>query len=97
MSQFTLTLLIFLNSMFLTSCAMNRAKSSRMLEKRASYDKDQSKNAEINGGVVPIQTPAKRTKVYIYPHELPSGDYFLGGYIFAEIEKEKITLKRRKK
>ena len=37
------------------------------------------------------------TKVYIYPHELPSGDYFLGGYIFAEIEKEKITLKRRKK
>ena len=97
MSQFTLTLLIFLNSMFLTSCAMNRAKSSRMLEKRASYNQGQSQNVGINGGVVPIQTPAKRTKVYIYPHELPSGDYFLGGYIFAEIEKEKITLKRRKK
>lgn len=95
MSQYTLISLIFLNSMFLTSCAINRAKSSQMLEQRANY-KQNPKKAELSGGVVPIQTPAKRTKVYIYPHELPSGDYFLGGYIFAEIEKEKVILKRRK-
>jgi hypothetical protein len=84
MNQFIHILLIFFISSGLTSCALNRAKSENMLEKRA-------------GAFTAVQKPAKRVKVYVYPHELPNGDYFLGGYIFAEIEKEKVIINGRAK
>jgi hypothetical protein len=96
MNQFIHILLIFFISSGLTSCALNRAKSENMLEKRAGYE---GKKVEIkcNGAFTAVQKPAKRVKVYVYPHELPKGDYFLGGYIFAEIEKEKVIINGRAK
>ena len=92
MNQFTLTLLIFSTSMLFSSCAMNRAKSQKMLEERAAYQNGTPRLQKLKNGVSPIQKPARRSRVYVYPHQLPNGDYFLGGYIFAEVEKEKILL-----
>lgn len=90
--MFTHILLIYSTSIALSSCAINRAKGHKMLEIRADYSQKVLSLNKNGAAVTPIQTPAKRSRVYVYPHQLPNGDYFLGGYIFAEIEKEKVIV-----
>jgi len=94
MNQYIRILLISFISVAMSSCALNRAKSENMLEKRAGY-KSKKVVIESKGGFTAIQKPAKRVKVYVYPHQLPNGDYFMGGYIFAEVEKEKVIINGR--
>ena len=56
------------------SCA--HREHSNELSLRSNYDKDSKR------------TRAKTTEIYIFPHEMPSGDRFMGGRVHAIIERE---------
>ena len=76
---------IFLLSV--AGCSINRAPSLNLLEKRSDYQgseatKESTQN--LRGSLYePKRTETKTTDVFVHPHELPGGDYFMGGYIRA--------------
>ena len=68
-----------------------------MLNVRANYSdtpKDIS-SMDSNSELVPTHKSAQRAKIYIYPHEMPNGDFFMGGYIYSVIRDEQIIMERR--
>ena len=80
-------LLISLCFLTLTGC-QNRAPSLRMLDKRAGYGAgpdDEEIGLYQRGRQNPqslVRKSAPRiARVYIYPHELPTKDFFWGGYV----------------
>ena len=81
MRPFYLPMLIFLAS----ACAMNRAPSENLLEKRADYEGiheiESSLKAVDNPLLVPIRTQPIVADIWVHPHELPNGDYFRGGWV----------------
>ena len=91
----------FIVSFFLASCAISRAPSLRLLEERADYDRVNAVRVSSS------QEDLKRSKalvtdVFIHPHELPSGDYFLGGWIRTVLKeprwnKTKATIKSKER
>jgi len=81
-------------SIMLSSCA-SRAPSLRMLDKRSNYEMDSKEFVYIDDEL--SRDKAREVKIYIYPNEMPSGDYFQGGYLRAVIEKGKWSYKRKKK
>lgn len=77
-------------------CA-SRAPSLHMLDTRAGYDSPYD-DAEIgiyqrakaaNSSFGKTQGP-RIVKVYVYPHELPTQDYFWGGYVSLIIRRDEI-------
>ena len=77
---------LFLTLMALTqSCAMTRAPSLQLLEKRADFDGshqvEEALTAVDNPLLVPIRTEPLVADIWIHPHELPSGDYFRGAWV----------------
>ena len=92
--MFTRILLVLLIS-FLSGCSLNRAASLRMLDERAKYGitNDLPDTALKEGGIegfrnhpTPIRSREKVSACYIHYHELPSHDYFLGGWIAVVTE-----------
>lgn len=77
--------------LFLCSCAMNRAPSMRLLEKRADFDgkyRLDSALSEIESPLlVPKRTVPVMADIWVHPHELPNGDYFRGAWIKTLITK----------
>jgi hypothetical protein len=66
----------------------NRAPSLRMLDARSGYSAglDDEEVALYQKGHQNSKSLARKSaprvaRVYIYPHELPSKDYFWGGYV----------------
>ena len=80
-------------SLLLSSCA-SRAPSLRMLHKRSNYETDSKEFVYVDDEL--SRDKAREVKIYIYPNEMPSGDYFQGGYLRAVVEKGKWTYKRKK-
>lgn len=80
--------LVFVSLAVISSGCQNRAPSLRMLDARAGYSADLD-DAEValyqRARQHPdslVQRAAPRiAKVYLYPHELPTRDYFWGGYV----------------
>ena len=70
---------------FLYSCALTRAASFNLLDQRADYSGENRLNdglSELSGPLLtPRRTESKTADIFIHPHEMPSGDYFLGGWI----------------
>lgn len=78
----------------LSGCA-GRAPSLRMLDTRAGYgaDPDDEEVAFYQRGRHSNETLARRSaprvvKVYVYPHELPSRDYFWGGFVSLVVSQD---------
>ncbi|MFK7822710.1 MAG: hypothetical protein AB8G05_01030 [Oligoflexales bacterium] len=69
----------------LDSCAISRAPSLNLLEKRSDYEgTEQIKEAleEVDHPLlVPTRTKPVIADIWVHPHELPNGDYFRGGWI----------------
>lgn len=69
----------------LTNCAMTRAPSLNLLEKRSDYqDIHEVKEAldQVDHPLlVPVRTKPMIADIWVHPHELPNGDYFRGGWI----------------
>ncbi len=68
-----------------SACAMNRAPSENLLEKRADYEGlheiESSLQAVDNPLLVPIRTQPIVADIWVHPHELANGDYFRGGWV----------------
>ncbi len=90
---------VVLASSFLIVCcgSMNRADSQRMLDARASYGGAVEKEdiSFQEGGVegfrnapAPTRSRAKVSAIYAHPHEMPSRDYFWGGWISVVVEQD---------
>ena len=88
MIQSIRTLLVFWISILIFTACTNRAPSLRMLDVRAGYERA-SEDEEVGlyqRGHLGDNTIARRSaprvaRVWIYPHELHSKDYFWGGYV----------------
>lgn len=81
-------------SFSLTSCATTRAPSLKMLEKRADYEGLSQINStfvESNQKTAqgPVRTHSAVADIRVHAHEMPNGDYFMGGWIRTVIEKPK--------
>lgn len=71
-------------ALFLSACA--HGPDVKMLEKRANYDAEGSEEVEFGVSasdqkLVPKRTATQTTDIFIYPHEMGTGDYFLGAWI----------------
>ena len=77
------TLPAFLTSFLLIGCSTT--SFDKLLDKNADYDGSHRIKAQLDasrGGVYgPRRIEAKLTDVYMHPHEMSGGDYFLGGWI----------------
>lgn len=78
------------------SGCMSRAPSIRMLDTRAGYGEapEDEEVALYQRGRHSQETVLKRSaprvaKVYIFPHELPTRDYFWGGYVTLLITQDR--------
>jgi hypothetical protein len=102
--------IIFLLSvaLLLSSCATTRAPSLNLLEKRSDYDNMGQIENELSSVDAPLLVPQRTnptvTDIWIHPHEMPTGDYFRGGWIRTvisnarwEVEKKKSPLVIKKK
>lgn len=84
-------LLISLIAIIQVGCAITRAESQMMLEKRADID---GSHAAINqmsnidtGLLEPVRTKPQIADIWVHPHELPNGDYFRGAWIRTIVRK----------
>ncbi len=85
-------------ALFLAACSTTRAPSLNMLEKRADYNGKHQVNEVISefepSILIPNRTSAKVADIWIHPHEMPTGDYFRGGWIRTLISKSKWQMER---
>jgi len=89
---FIQTLLI---SLIVASCA-SRAPSKNMLDKKSRYvEMETPKLIGLDQELT--RSEAKDVEIYVYPKELPSGDYFEGGYIRAIVEGERWKFRKHRK
>lgn len=78
------TMIVILPMIF-NACASFRAPSLNMLEKRADLsgtrDVEEALKSVDNPFLVPNRTKPIITDIWIHPYEMPTGDYFRGGWI----------------
>lgn len=89
----------FLITLFLAGCSLSRVYGPNLLEKRADYDGTLETEVFFEGKS-PLLRP-KRSKpqiadIWIHPHEMPSGDYFMGGWIRTLVSHSKWEMERVK-
>jgi hypothetical protein len=83
--KFSVLLFLPLFQMLFSACAMMRAPSLNMLNQESDYDGHgrlkQTVSSLDRPLLVPSRTNPKVTDIWIHPHEMPTGDYFRGGWI----------------
>ena len=87
----------------LQGCAMNRADSLRMLDRRAEYDSAsgvgrlslQESSSSGMPGPIPVRSQPKVAEVWIHAHEMASRDYFWGGWMSVVVEPDEWEIKRQ--
>jgi hypothetical protein len=80
-------LLVSLISAFAVSCAHNSAKEG-ILEKRAGYGTEPQ---ELNIPKKVTRTKGKVKKAWLHAHEMPTGDYFGGAWVYLLVEETQWT------
>lgn len=96
------TSLVLLSSLGLVGCgSLNRAESQRMLDTRAGYGELTNSLSFKEGGVegfrnhpTPTRSRAKVAAIYAHPHEMPSRDYFWGGWISVVVEQDQWVMSK---
>ena len=85
--------------LFLSACAINRVPSLNMLEKRSDYAGLRQVEEDLSslGGplLIPQRTQSTVTDIWVHPHEMPTGDYFRGGWIRTVISSPKWTIEQK--
>lgn len=79
--------LVSLISVFAVSCAHNSAKEG-ILEQRAGYN---STPKEENVPKRVTRTKGKVKKAWLHAHEMPTGDYFGGAWVYLLVEETQWT------
>ena len=99
---------MLLVALFLPACATTRVPSLNMLEKRSDYDNTGQIEDALSSVDTPLLVPQRTkptvTDIWIHPHEMPTGDYFRGGWIRTviakarwEVEKTPLIIKSKSK
>ena len=92
-------LYIFLTSLTLSACAVHRSSSLNMLDKRSDYAQEKRIKEDLSLIQNPLLTPRRTqpqvTDIFIYPHEMPTGDYFRGGWIRTIISESKWAIEKK--
>ena len=94
-------------ALFCVSCA-TKGPDIRMLEQVADYEGDHQATEVTNQFAGPLFSPkrtaAQTADIYVHGHELPTGDFFMGGKIRVLVAKSRWhveqlprTAKKRKK
>lgn len=82
--------------LFFTSCAMTRAPSSNLLEKRTDRNGDYQIEQALKSVDHPLLTPTRTepiiADIWVHPHELANGDYFRGAWIRTLITRSTWTM-----
>lgn len=90
---------LILLPLLISACATNRAPSLNMLEKRSDYNQlhhiEKSLSALDNPLLVPTRTEPIVTDIWVHPHEMPTGDYFRGGWIRTVISRSRWEVKSK--
>lgn len=85
----------------LNACAMTRAPSLNLLEKRSDYDNvHQIKEAldQVDHPLlVPVRTKPVVADIWVHPHELPNGDYFRGGWVRTVVSRSHWQVEEEKR
>ena len=88
----------FIALAFALAGCQNRAPSLRMLDSRAAYNADAEdeevalyQRARHNQDSLVRRSSPRVARVYLYPHELPSRDYFWGGYVSLVVAADEWT------
>ena len=98
------SLLICSISLIFSGC-IHRADSLQMLEERANYagkDREQAESLRLGSGQAlaevgangPLRTAPKVARIWIFPHETPTKEYFWGGWISVVVESDKWNVDR---
>jgi hypothetical protein len=91
-------MLKILSLLILSSCALNRAPGMKMLEKVADYQSLHRLENDLGSAsgplLLPKRTNALVTDIWIHPHEMPTGDYFRGGWIRTIISRASWKLEK---
>jgi hypothetical protein len=97
-SQSSWTSLVFIALALSAGGCQNRAPSLRMLDTRAAYNADAEdeevalyQRARHHQESLARRGGPRIAKVYLYPHELPSRDYFWGGYVSLVVASDEVT------
>jgi hypothetical protein len=99
MRRYTRILLASLiSTVALFSGCTNRAPSLRMLDTRAGYDSPYD-DEEValyqkhrhHGDSIGRPMGPRIARVYVFPHELPSQDYFWGGFVSLVIHRDEVV------
>lgn len=85
--------------LLLPACSMmNRMPSLNMLERRADYNglrRVEEHLSSLDGPLlVPQRTQPKVADIWVHPHEMPTGDYFRGGWIRTLVSHSKWTVEK---
>lgn len=87
------TLAVCLTSLYINACSHNTLKV-KALEEKANYRPDATPSLQLlakQGGpykLGPKRMGSKEKVCWYHPHEMPSQDYFLGGWIKLVYEDE---------
>ena len=83
----------------LSGCAINRVPSLNMLDRRSDYTEKLRAEKELSslsdGLLIPHRVQPEITDVWIHPHEMPTGDYFLGGWVRIVISDSRWQIKNK--
>ena len=80
MRKYFLILLVLLTNSMFVGCAHNSEKEG-ILEKRAGY------TLQVEEKQIPvIRTKGKVKKAWLHAHEMPTGDYFGGAWVYLLVE-----------
>ncbi len=83
----------------LHACAMNRADSLNLLEKRADFkgfnEVEEALGAVDNPLLVPVRTEPQVADIWVHPHELANGDYFRGAWIRTVVSRSTWSMEEK--
>ena len=88
MQKYFHILLVSLTSINLVSCAHNSSKEG-ILEKRAGYKETDLAPKEQTINI--SRTKGKVKKAWLHAHEMPTGDFFGGAWVYLVVEDTKWT------
>ena len=83
MTKFLCISLVLLTSWITGSCSHNTRKV-RILHKRANYEAPKQLSKDH---LKMVRTEEQTKRAWLHPHEMPSGDYFAGAWIYLVVKK----------
>ena len=97
---------IFLVLLISSITACQTMNHQNMLDDTADYDSSRHVErslSQLSGNILgPKRVEAKIINIFVYPHEMDNGDYFMGGWVKTVVSKPywdntRRTIKKKKK